>query len=335
VDLYQSQYVQGKSKVEVTISASGTYGSTIKSRSTTVKSGTNLISSSSSSSFTSGILNYSGTITIATTVTDSRGRITTVTSTITVIEYQKPQVEYFFSYRTSGGDEEDPNGSFIRLYGRAVIAPIENTNTKLVKLQYRVAGETLWEDATESTSYYSVYLTKTVAADPNLSYETRMYVEDYDSLSELRREVGTAFVLMDFNASGKGLAIGKVSEVDAFEVAIPAFFDGIQGYIVEAGTNINGTYVKFGDGTMICYMTVASVEGLGTYPLPASFNDTSYSFSARPRGTASSTTGGFFTVEGYVQSESILRLKRLTVTTTSISYSVGGLIMVICIGRWK
>ena len=86
-------YVQGKSKVTLTINgATGIQGSTISSYSI---SGGGF--SSTSSSFTTGFLNTTGTITFTAKVTDSRGRVSDAkTISITVIAYSPPVISSIF-----------------------------------------------------------------------------------------------------------------------------------------------------------------------------------------------------------------------------------------------
>ena len=62
-------------------------------------------------------------------------------------------------------------------------------------------------------------------------------------------------------------------------------------HITESGTNPNGSYIKFDDGTMICYMRGirATGDGSSTYinrsvPLPASFANNSYIVIVTPTG---------------------------------------------------
>ena len=71
------KYISGKSKLSVIISASGIYDSEIKSYNTTIDG-----KSYTDSSFTSDILTGNGTLTVNVTVTDSRGRISTVSDDI-------------------------------------------------------------------------------------------------------------------------------------------------------------------------------------------------------------------------------------------------------------
>lgn len=228
VDIYQSQYVQGKSRVAVSLSASGTYGSTISSRSTTVKSGTNLISSSSSNSFTSGVINYSGTITIATTVTDSRGRTASSSTTISVVAYTGPQVTGFSAYRANADGNANAQGAYIRISGSGSIAPINNTNGKSATLRYRERGASTWIDAASNNTSYTPSLTATVAADVNKSYEAQIVVADYFTSSTQLSDIGTAFVLMDFHQSGNSMAIGKVAEgIELLEVGGNILLEGM------------------------------------------------------------------------------------------------------------
>ena len=90
-------YVQNKSKLKVTVSASGVYSSTIKSYKTTI-----LGKNYTTASFTSGVLTSSGTVNVAVTVTDSRGRTATTTKSVTVIAYKVPTITIFSAIRASG-----------------------------------------------------------------------------------------------------------------------------------------------------------------------------------------------------------------------------------------
>lgn len=72
-------YVQGKSKLSVKITAAGALSSAIKTYKTTIQ-GANF----TAASFTSGVLNQSGTSNVTITVTDSRGRTASTTRSITV-----------------------------------------------------------------------------------------------------------------------------------------------------------------------------------------------------------------------------------------------------------
>lgn len=99
-------YVQNKSKLAVKITASGVYSSTIKSYKTTI-----LGLHYTAATFTSEILTGSGTVSVVTTVTDSRGRTATLTKTIDVIAYTLPSINVYSVFRANGLGTADYEGS--------------------------------------------------------------------------------------------------------------------------------------------------------------------------------------------------------------------------------
>ena len=46
------------------------------------------------------------------------------------------------------------------------------------------------------------------------SYDFQFYVADYFTSGSIVRTLGTGFTLLDFNSSGKAMAIGKASEAE-------------------------------------------------------------------------------------------------------------------------
>ena len=124
------------------------------------------------------------------------------------------------------------------------------------------------------------------------SYDIEFYISDSIVNIIREKEIGTGFDLIHYNASGKAIAFGKKSEAgpnqSLIEFGLPVDFqNGVYidghafvgdyvpyGTIVDydgntvpdgfqqvdeqiiSGSNSNGNYVKFPDGTMICYKRV-------------------------------------------------------------------------------
>lgn len=197
-------YVQNKSKLKVTISAAGSYSSTIKSYKTTVAG-----KSYTESSFTSGVLTSTGTVTISTTVTDSRGRTATKSTTVSVVAYTAPKITKFSAVRTDSGVQVAMNFS---------IASVGEKNTKQYVLSYKPKTGDSWEQLASGSVYsYNSTQTFTQGFSTESSYDLQLVVKDYfgDSAAAIAyAEIPTAFTLLDFNASGKGIAFGKVSEIE-------------------------------------------------------------------------------------------------------------------------
>ena len=197
-------YIQNKSKLKVAITAAGSYSSTIKSYKTTVAG-----KSYTASSFTSSVLSSSGSVTISTTVTDSRGRTASKSSTVSVLAYTAPKITKFSALRTNAGVQVTMNFS---------IASLGSKNAKSYVLSYKPKNSSTWEKLAEGSVYsYNSSQTFAEGFSTELSYDLQLVVKDYfgDSSAAIAYgEIPTAFTLLDFNASGKGMAFGKVSEIE-------------------------------------------------------------------------------------------------------------------------
>lgn len=203
-------YVQNKSKIAVKITAAGAYSSTIKAYKTTIQ-GTNF----TSSSFTSGILTKSGTSTATITVTDSRGRTASTTRSITVIAYAAPKITAFQGFRCLADGTENYEGTYLNAKLNFTISSVGSKNDKSYTLSYRPKNTETWTDMASGSVY--AFSTNVISASGMMgidsSYDVRLKVQDYFATVQSVIEIPTAFTLLDFNASGRGLAFGKVSEI--------------------------------------------------------------------------------------------------------------------------
>ena len=216
-------YVQAKSRLTVAIVAAGALSSTIKSYKTVVQGVT-----FTGATITSGIMMHSGTSNVSITVTDSRGRVATATRSITVVAYAAPKIISFQGFRATSAGAENYNGTYLNAAVNFSISAVGNKNTKSHKLEYRQKGATTWTSLTSGSVYAlnSSVVSSSGFANVNNSYEVRLTVSDFFAEVTSTIEIPTAFTLMDFNASGKGLAFGKVSEKAGMEVALDVEFIG-------------------------------------------------------------------------------------------------------------
>lgn len=219
-------YVQSKSALKVQISASSQYGATIRSYSTTV-----LGTTYTGSSVTTSPLGQSGTIVVSIKVTDSRGRTATTTRNISVVAYSAPRITSFSADRVDSSGNADDEGTHLKVTLALAISPVGNKNTKQYKLLYKRKSDTSYtalQTTTPSDYSYSGTLTFTASSYPEFSsdygYDIRLQVSDYFTSVNSDDELQTAAVWLDLNISGKGVGIGKVSEKDAMEVAMPVEF---------------------------------------------------------------------------------------------------------------
>ena len=211
-------YVQHKSKINVVANANGVYSSQIVSYKHEILGAQYL-----SKDFTSGLLSQSGTVVLKSTVTDTRGRTATVTHNLNVLPYAPPKINSFKGVRCLSNGTENYDGTYLKSSFNFAISPLNNKNTKQYIIRYKLKTSTTWINLLNSSDVYSAnsshISTSAILLDTN-SYDVSLYIADYFSSDESIVDIGTVFTLLDFRNTGKGMAVGKVSEKDAFEVGM-------------------------------------------------------------------------------------------------------------------
>lgn len=200
-------YVKGLSKLTVTTTGAGSYGSTIKSYKVTANGATY-----TSSSFTTGVLASSGNMTITATVTDSRGRTKTDSKTISVSNYASPTISGFSASRVDDGDNSNNNDNLSVVIKGNVTSLSGNNGT--YKLEYKKSSDSSYANTTGSLTNYAVDTTVTLTGiDKDSSYDLKLTITDgYGNSTPKSIVVPTEFTLVDYHSSGKGIAFGKVAQ---------------------------------------------------------------------------------------------------------------------------
>lgn len=210
-------YVQSKSKATLTINgAAGAYGSTISSYSITGGG-----YSSTASSFTTGFLNTSGSITFTASVTDSRGRVSAnATVTITVVAYSAPSFSKYISQRCNSAGTAADNGTYIKSTVNFSYASCSSKNTITTATYYKKTTDTSWTNANKTFTSGTAFTFGGGNISAESSYEVKFTLKDAFATIEVTDTLSTASVVMDFKSGGLGVAVGKVSETDrCFEVS--------------------------------------------------------------------------------------------------------------------
>lgn len=210
-------YVKGKSKLAVTISGTSSYSSGIRSYSSNVQGTTY-----SSSSYTSNVLANSGTSNVTATVTDNRGRTSSqATKSLAVVDYFKPRINTATVARCDVNGTETDEGAYLLFSFAGEIAAVSNKNGKTFRVGYREKGSTAAYTWLVVSSGYTVSSTRVVLTNSSgtkqtfstdKSYEVRFEAVDSFETTGIDRDIGTGFDLINLNASGNSIAIGKISE---------------------------------------------------------------------------------------------------------------------------
>ena len=215
-----SAFVQGRSKLKLTISAAGNQGSTIKSYSVKVDGKTY---SGDSNVFTTQVINGSGSIAVKATVTDSRGRTATKTVNVGVSAYSSPSVTTFKAVRCTSAGVESEEGTAVKISFNFAIASMESKNTRSFKIQ-QLNGNT-WTDIHTITDSYSTNssIIKTGPFSVDSKFSFRAVASDYFTSATVYADVAPSFSLINFGAGGKSLAfVGVSANNGRFESYLPS-----------------------------------------------------------------------------------------------------------------
>lgn len=239
-------YVQTKSKLKTVTSATPKYGATIKSYVLTFEGMTY-----DGATATSDYIKGSGTVAYTVTVTDSRGFTKTYSGNISVLAYTPPTITEFAAFRCNDSGTAIDDGVKLNVTRNWQITPLNNKNANSWALKYRKQGATTWVSLTSGTGYSVTtnYIT-TGVFDVDYPYELQVTVADKWNSASLIIEIPTAFTLVDYHSSGKGIAFGKVAETtNLFDVDFPMLLRqkvDLEGEIYdEFGTRINNGLVRY------------------------------------------------------------------------------------------
>ena len=221
-------YVQGRSRLHLVVTPTLAYGSEIASYQIVADGKTY-----TASDVTTDPIAGSGTLMLTARVTDRRGRTSDAAIvTITVLPCAAPQISSFTAQRCGADGTADEEGLYIKVTFGASISPLDNKNTATYRVRYKKTGAEDWTTVTltDYAGQYAVSSGTTVfAAAAADAWDVQISAQDAFAETAQTRSVPIAFSLVNYNASGRGLAFGRISQIeDTFEVDMPArFYKGV------------------------------------------------------------------------------------------------------------
>lgn len=188
-------YIQNKSKIKVTTSANGIYGSSISSYKIEING-----SVYNSSSCTTNVLYTTGDNICKVTVIDSRGQTNTNSTTFNVLSYQEPKISKFTAERNQ------TNSTIVNCILSVSITPLNNKNDHSIKLDLNSTNKY------SNTSDYSISdnTQNITGVEQTQSYTLTLTVSDYFTTVKQTINIGTDFALMNFASDGRHMAIGQI-----------------------------------------------------------------------------------------------------------------------------
>lgn len=207
-------YIQGSSKVNVSISASGVYGSAIMSYSTFVDDKYY----NTSDFVTEPIIGF-GEMDVIVTVTDSRGRKSTSTKTINVSAYTSPIISSMVVKRCDSDGTSSSSGRYIGVTFSGCVTSLDGKNSASYQLQYKKTSDTDYTTITITEldgEYVVTDKTYLFESDPSSSYELILVTTDSFYSATMQRTCSSVSKVFSIFRKGLGIALGKVAELEGF-----------------------------------------------------------------------------------------------------------------------
>ena len=198
-------YVQGQSQASVVTHAVGPFGASI--REISVKCG-KLTGTGEEVCFA---LEDSGGVDITVTVTDSRGRSASFSTSISVIAYQKPWVTIREAARCDGEGNDQPDGTWLKLVFDAGATRLPGSTVQYQgSCTVHGGGETRQVVLSDYTNQFTVTGGRMLLpAGVDTGYDCRITVQDsFCTVESSVALVSVAFALMDFCRGTKAVGIG-------------------------------------------------------------------------------------------------------------------------------
>lgn len=200
------QYVQSQSRLKFSIATSGSQGSTVTSVSTKFEGQTY-----NSSSFTTGTVQGSGTLSYVITVTDSRGRTASKSGSVTVSAYSSPTLTNVTAKRANSSYVVDEaSGTYALLHFKVGFTSLTGNNATSFYIQYRASGASSWTKINSWDNNYTLeqdYKAGNLFTSTTSTYEIAFGVKD-SFMSDYSWKVVTVtptYTLINFGKDGKSL----------------------------------------------------------------------------------------------------------------------------------
>lgn len=251
-------WIKNKSILKGTITASGISGSSIKSYTSKLSDFSTIYNTNP---FTTKPLTISGTRTITSYVTDTRGRKSVdKTQEIIVVDYFTPAFKNTNVKRCNEDGTINESGNYAKVSCEYKISPINNLNTKSLT----IAMGTGQPQSIELTDYEgTIEIVLFNGLEQSSTYEFSFNLTDIFGTTKQVFILGVAKKALSlyYDKVNKeyGVAMGEKATKTGFVCNLITNFKKSvlinNNPIIESGSNDNGEYVKFYDGTMICRKT--------------------------------------------------------------------------------
>ena len=259
-------YVQTKSTLRAVVTAVTSYGSPINTYSVSADGNTY-----TSADTTTPVLQNTGAQIVSAVVTDKRGRASDPASaSYDVLAYAQPTLMSCAIQRCDSGGTADPEGHYMSVDFTGVITALNNRNSAVWSIRYRVAGAGTWTDVAlpSLTGNYTPTHQEIIAAADANAYEVEVRAsDDFGTITVGTGSIPIAFTIMNWRTNGDGMAIGGINTQAGLQIYMPTeHYDDVE---VDGDIDTTGDYKQ--NGSSIFPISVAN-GGTGQQSIPAFLN---------------------------------------------------------------
>jgi len=266
-------YIQNKTKLKVTVAASGTKGSSITAYQTTLNGKTY-----TGSSFTSDLLTKSGSISLVTKVKDSRGRWSEAkTTTVQVLAYSPPKIQALSAWRVDENGEAKEDGIYAAVAYRYSVTSLGSKNTAAMKIEYKRSTLENWATLISGSALSAN--TTALPIEPTFStdyqWDIRITVTDWFKASATyQASLPSGAVVLDILADGTGLKIGGVCELPGFDLGWNLSEQALSFSSQAGQLRLGGLLIQWGGVSITPSAAGTPTTALVTFPIAYSATPT-------------------------------------------------------------
>ena len=309
---FNGMYIQGKSRLDVSLSAQGKYSASIQSFSASIGGETY-----NTNSFLSNVLSKAGKVDVIGYAKDSRQFTGSDKKQIEVIEYSKPLVVPIGSetaiscYRSDGNGTRIGSSTSVWIKAKRTYYSLSGKNQCALRWRSKAVTEA-WNDSIHSwkdlipktnttTNEYNALLSGEVF-DLTKSYTVQiMAIDDIGEKDIKEFEIPTQDVALHLGKGGKNVSVGTYCDYSkpyTFYSEWDAYFDKdvyvgdnkISDFVIEQGTSGIWTYRKWNSGAAECW----GIKSCGTVDVTNGWGDESTHLYESKQGYSETYPSGLF-----------------------------------------
>ncbi len=241
-------YVQSKSALTITVTPTLAYNSAINSYS--ISADGNLYGATPT---TTPVLQNSGAQNVTATVTDKRGRTSNpATQAYNVLAYAQPYLTNCVIQRSDNLGNADEEGHYMCIDFTGVITALNNVNSAVWAIRYRVVGTPAWTDYPLpglTGNYTPAHQEVIAAADANAFEVEVRATDDFGTITVGTGTIPIAFTIMNWRTNGDGMAIGGINTKAGLQIYMDTEFTGdadFSGDLTAVDVDITGDFKQNG-----------------------------------------------------------------------------------------